>query len=205
MTAYRNFISDYPRRCGELLETFRHDVRGWREVTLMLSLASSGLIIPYERLKQSKTPHPSGDSEKYDNAREKLEILGKTTFLKSGFCMGNNSSWMIGKTSSISGDIEAWKFSKDLKSISAKKTFGSLIKVIRNALAHGNIFTKGNPIEHIVFLSSVQKGCDEKGRDEKFNFLQVSIEDFDYFIKAWFKFTQELNIPGWKPVITDAA
>src|SRR5215469_18571837 len=52
MTAYRNFVEDFPRRCRDILKVAGKPAlsRG-REVTLNLVIASAGLLVPYERVK----------------------------------------------------------------------------------------------------------------------------------------------------------
>ena len=60
---------------------------------------------------------------------------------------------------------------------------------IRNALAHGNIFTRGNPeIEQIILLS-------EAGWHEQVRFLVVAPADFRRFLKNWLGFLRELELP----------
>lgn len=61
---------------------------------------------------------------------------------------------------------------------------------IRNALAHGNIFTRGNPeIEQIILLSERAVGTN------KFNFLAVAPADFRLFLKNWLEFLRDLDLP----------
>lgn len=60
MTAYKNFVQDFPTRCKDVLELAEsrtnHQVR---EVTLLLVVASAAIIVPYERLrKDGQFPHP---------------------------------------------------------------------------------------------------------------------------------------------------
>jgi hypothetical protein len=53
MTAYRNFTQDYPERCRRLLSlNFKNAKQNGLEVTLLLSIAASGLIVPYARLSE---------------------------------------------------------------------------------------------------------------------------------------------------------
>ena len=65
MGAYANFVQDFPKRCNILLNDF-HTLAKYRdkEVTLMLSLAATGLIFPHERLKTGST-HPSSDKDTF--------------------------------------------------------------------------------------------------------------------------------------------
>ena len=58
----------------------------------------------------------------------------------------------------------------------------------------GNIFTKGEPdIELIVFVSRPSEDS------PKFNFLCVTPQDFQRFLKKWFVFISELHLPPIGP------
>ena len=60
MSEYSSYVSDFPARCADVLEKFRFPARSvGRDVTLLLSITSVGLVIPHERLKpKGDTPHP---------------------------------------------------------------------------------------------------------------------------------------------------
>ncbi len=82
MTAYQNFVQDYPERCGRLLSTyFRNAQRNDLEVTLVLNIASSGFMVPYARL--SEDAHPSADSIHFQQAKNSLNRLLDAVFLGS--------------------------------------------------------------------------------------------------------------------------
>jgi hypothetical protein len=62
--------------------------------------------------------------------------------------------------------------------------------VIRNALAHGNIWTIRDPIEAIIFVRRVLNDkvvC-------HFDFLSVSPHEFQHFLEGWFDFLISLRI-----------
>ena len=60
MSEYRDFVSDFPSRCAELLSSFEQQARHRRrEVTLMLCVAAPTIIVPLERLK---SPSETNDS-----------------------------------------------------------------------------------------------------------------------------------------------
>ena len=55
MTAYKNFVQDFPTRCCDMLKDYeREALLSGREVTLTLAMAASGLIVPFERLRPWK-------------------------------------------------------------------------------------------------------------------------------------------------------
>jgi hypothetical protein len=70
MTTYRNFIQDFPTGCRTLLQEYGAlAAANDKEVTLLLTVASSALLIPYERL------HPNNGSHIADDRSR--ELVGK--------------------------------------------------------------------------------------------------------------------------------
>ena len=195
MGAYENFIKDFPSRCNDLLSDFSRlaEYRG-REVTLMLSLAASGLIIPYERLKAG-SEHPSSDRRIFEEAAKEIDKLSETPFLGSAFWNSNPDSWRFGKDIEITTDgINVWALDNNAKPLSPKKQSKTVIGDLRNALAHGNIFTRGNPIETLIFITKPHT------ESNKFNFYMVSPNDFKKFLSKWFDFIESMRIPDKIPV-----
>jgi hypothetical protein len=188
MSAYDDFHKDFPKRCLKILRsTKKHDEFKQHNVTLILIVASAGLVIPFERLRprEINKEHPIGDREKYpDDARE-IDNLMSEKILTSNLGKGVEN-WEHGITASISNPPDTWLEMGKRKTISHDKTVGGVIKTIRNALSHGNIYTLRDPIEHIVFA--------EKNGDKKYSFICVSPKDFETFMKNWFKFLVSKNI-----------
>jgi len=195
MTAYRNFVEDFPRRCRELLDIAGKPARSrGREVTLVLMVASAGLVVPYERLKSDGRwgDHPSGDRKTFADAGGKLEALFSQPFRSSCLWTEANSTWHRGKLESLSGDPDAWKGLQQSRPISKDKTVGAVLKVIRDALAHGNIWTLRDPIEAIIFAKSV---TDADKVAPRFEFVSVAPNDFRKLLGEWFDFLISLHIP----------
>lgn len=187
MSEYKNFIKDFPSRCGDLLLTYEKRSRfHGREVTLMLSIASAGLTIPYERIRSY---HPSGDSRRYVEAKKMVDSLLKEKFLESVLAKENEGSWCRGVLNSHFGDPDSWPEMNSPIPLSAKEKNKEVLHHIRNALAHGNIYTLGREISTIIFLSETgyQSG--------KFNYITSSPDDFCKFLRNWFKFIGQLNLP----------
>ncbi len=191
MTAYRNFIQDYPIRCRRLLSIYFKGARENNlEVTLLLNIASSGLIVPYARL--SEGAHPSGDSAHFKGAKDNLDKILNAPFLSSELHPKKEpQSWRLGKLKELSGDPDSWQLDQ-MKPITKKKTARPLVQILRNALAHGNIFIRGNPhIETLVFLSRIK--CVE---DIGYNCLTVSPPDLKEFVLCWLQTLSNAKIPG---------
>lgn len=196
MTAYRDFVSDFPSRCLDVLRMAETKARlQQRQVTLALMVASAGFVVPYERLSIKKA-HPTGDAKKFAEASSKLAALMQMKFLVSPLGRGADS-WHGGKLNSIKGYPDEWPEFLKAKPLSPDKTVGGLLRILRNALAHGNIFTHGDPIKALVFVGS---NTDDEDNIIDFSFARVSPEDFVRFLKQWFEFLRAAQI-----MVADAA
>lgn len=187
MSEYKNFIKDFPSRCAELLLTYEKRARfHGREVTLMLSIASAGLTVPYERIRSC---HPSGDSSRYVEAKKMVDSLLKERFLKSILAKENEGSWCRGALSTHLGDPDSWPEMNSPIPLSEKEKNKDVLHHLRNALAHGNIYTLGSEISTIIFLSETDF------KSGIFRYITVSPDDFCKLLRNWFKFIGELNLP----------
>jgi hypothetical protein len=195
MTAYKDFISDFPRRCHKLLEMADSAAHlGGLDVTLALIVASAGLVIPYERLHPKKR-HPLGDSIRYQAAAEGLRELLNGTFLDSALARGTSKTWHFAKLEELPCDLDA----VSSKPLSKAKTTRTVIETIRNALAHGNIHMEGDPIQAIVLMKQDFKEVpDSNGvltnKPNGYSFIKVSPADFRQFLDNWFEELNRLDI-----------
>jgi len=156
-------------------------------------VASAGLVVPYERLKPDGRwgAHPSGDRETFAGAVEKLESLLGQPFMSSRLWTATSSTWRGGKLDSVTGDPDSWKGLQKSRPITSDKTVGAILSVIRNALAHGNIWTLRDPIEAIIFVKSVK---DDDKVIPKFSFVSVAPDEFRNLLEKWFDFLRGLHI-----------
>lgn len=187
MSEYMNFIQDFPTRCGEILESYqkRATFQG-REVTLMLSIASSGFLVPYERIRAK---HPSGDASRYNKICTEIKSLFNTKFNDSSLLEDASGVWWFGKLASHNGMPDDWPEMRNLQQVSNKEKTREILYHLRNALAHGNIFTMGKKIEKIIFLSTKEQDSPQ------FYYLAVTPNDFSAFLTNWFKFLGDLQLP----------
>ena len=192
MSEYRNFVEDFPGRCQRLLSRyFRSAESSDLEVTLLLAVAGSGLLIPYARLTESE--HPSQDKSRFELAKNSINSVLNSKFFGSPLNPESDpGSWKVGSLVDITDSPDFWDWTK-IKPISKDKTVNPLLKILRNALAHGNIFTMGSPsIESIVFLSKL----DAKDPHAGYNCLVVGPADFKEFISRWLTLLAAAKIPG---------
>lgn len=198
MSAYRDYVSDFPRRCSILLRRLRFPARGMRlEVTHLLSITTVGLIVPHERLKrlneESQAPHPSGDRHRYKEAASEYNRLLEEAFLSSPLWPDGKSTWRKGKVKDVGAQApnfdQAFTGAEPmLPNVKA----GTVVNIMRNALAHGNIVTGGRAINDIMFLS----------RDTlpSYRFVAVEPEDLREFMLNYFEFLGRLDLGSGKLV-----
>ncbi len=195
MTAYKNFIDDFPSRCRDILNIAKRPAlcRG-REITLTLLVASAGLVVPYERLTPDSRwgDHPSGDRKTFAHAAGKLELLLSQPFMSSVLFNKMNSTWYEGKVDSVNCDVDSWGGLRKRKPFSKDKRVSTTLKVIRNGLTHGNIFTFGKSVQAIIFVS---RNFNDIGVVRDFSFIYVAPQEFTQFLENWFDFLNELDIP----------
>lgn len=201
MSSYSNFIQDFPSRCLDILKKYEKDaITHNREVTLMLAIATAGFVIPFERLRplySEDSDHPSRDREKFSKARNKLERILDVLFVDSALWNKKDvGSWIFAKElRDVEREPDFWPELKSPKSLSIKKQVSSILKHLRNGLAHGNIYTKGDPIRLIIFLSRCCKYVDKKCiPTDKYDMLAVSPADFCRFLINWLNFLANLPI-----------
>lgn len=199
MSAYSNYVQDFPWRCNQLLEHFlpRAEEEIGREVTLMLAVATAGLLVPFERLRKSSNRHPSGDRQRFNEATQQLGTLLTKPFLSSELWKGPADRWSFAeKVQDLKCPAPDWREVTNPENLSTEATVDDVLSHIRNSLAHGNIYTTGNPIELLIFLSRVyeEKGGKYVPTDD-FSMLAVSPLDFHAFLRKWFCFLDKLRIP----------
>jgi hypothetical protein len=139
MTAYKDFVSDFPKRCLELLEQHKAPAKlEDKEVTLSLALASCARLIPFERLCPSNPNHVASDRK-----RDSVSTLGRLLGESSASWPGLESWRQLGplNAAAIRGRaVEEWFDPTSVELLSNDKTVGSALSVLRNALAHGTSF-----------------------------------------------------------------
>lgn len=201
MTVFKNFIQDFPIRCGEILAGYKDQAKeSGRDVTHMLSIASAALTIPFERLR--KTPngimHPSRDKLKYKQADGKFANLCDRNFLQSTIWSAEPKSWKIGdiKAEDVKQPPDEWV--DDCESLPSDIKVIKILIHLRNAIAHGNIYTEPNPVDEIVNIIFLSKIMDENNKFTGiYKMLKVSPKDFNEFLVKWIGFLKkELNLPA---------
>jgi hypothetical protein len=89
LSNFKNFVTDFPTRCSKLLETFEGQARlRGREVTFVLSMAETGLCIPFQRLRRENQGGAVKEREQpaLSDALGKFDPLMKRPFQGSELC-----------------------------------------------------------------------------------------------------------------------
>ena len=179
MSNYRSIAIDFPSRIADLLTTFEESaVAQGREVTLLLALAASAITVPIERLEKS---HPSHDRSALPELADLITQLKTESFLGSQLWPGTDpKSWCFGgPLQTTEGDPDSWPELLHPESLNSDPTSWQILRHLRNALSHGNIYTRGRPdIRMIVFLS------------------WVSFSDFRIFMDFWFSVLEPIHLPS---------
>lgn len=192
------FAIEYPRRCLELMGA----LEGYaREKELMgsfaLLAAASVLTIPFERMKAK---HPLYKKDKDDQLTEALKGLEKIPFLEAPFWQGEPGFWFQTRVMNDINDSYSWKDEEGHRPLSdhAKNSIGDrktdkVLRPLRNALAHGNIFylngegyeVAGDQMKLLAFASRYEESREQQAESYTFRLIVAGEEDFFQFVRSW--------------------
>jgi hypothetical protein len=191
------FATEYPERCLQLLEAFEpiakdRDLFG----TFSVMLASSILLVPWER---ASNRHPL-KQEHGGGLQTALKALEKQKWLVADFWAGaGHGEWRFSRIMGDPNNAYEWRddsgqpsFSREANTVQ-KRTVSEVFRVLRNALAHGNIIyldekgleTEGTRVQHIAFLSRYEESEEERAAAETYRLVTVREADFLSFVRAW--------------------
>jgi hypothetical protein len=191
------FATEYPERCLQLLEAFEpiaqdRDLFG----TFSVMLASSILLVPWER---ASNRHPL-KQEHGGGLQAALKTLEKQKWLKADFWAGiGPGEWRFSRIMGDPNNAYEWKDDGGIPSFSSeantiqKRSVSEVFRVLRNALAHGNIVylddkgweTEGARVQHIAFLSRYEESEEQRAAAETYRLVTVREADFLPFVRAW--------------------
>jgi len=180
MSTYRDFIRDFPARCLDVLEYFHPSAQiRDREVTLLIMAATTAFIIPKERLSQT---HLSKDYLEYVELGK--DVSWGRPFLSYNLCASPNL-WLYGYTQNVQSAPDDWEKFQPI----SNQCGSEILSILRNALAHGNIYTEGRPISSLLFWSNIMDKSRENVIGHKY--IKVPVQEFYEFIKRWVAFLNQ--------------
>jgi hypothetical protein len=167
-----------------------------------LLAASAIFTIPYERVKAHHIlARPAEDVPLY----QALKVLEGRPFLSSELWRdANPGEWNYLRVQPSSE--HAWMnfpsvtpISEVLDDTMSERSTGEVLRVIRNALAHGNVIylnkerreVAGQRAYYLAFLSHYRETREEQERDRTFRMVITSEEDFLRFVKGWARWLQQ--------------
>jgi hypothetical protein len=159
MTIYSDWLRDFPTRCTEVLAYLAPKAREQgREVTLMLTVGSMLLNVPWERLKEKDFEHPmtghpdeAAREANRELARRFNEMLDEP-FATSSTLWDNFNGSTKGKwwARNLGNEYDPakpyyWFFPNDDRYLPSDWSVGQILGVVRNACAHAHILTYSSP------------------------------------------------------------
>ena len=205
MSNYKCWVQDFPKRSLRLLEVFEKQAQArGLEVTLLLSVASATICIPNDRLQDKGSSDAHIDTKRVnENAVSAIDSLLKTKIQDiQGLEIANAPFGKLVKPRPGGKPDCGWDDYRadynDGKCCGSGKQFGTLIKHLRNALAHGNVYTlagQGNQIDEIVFLKSNYDHKNKKPSGD-YDYLTLTPKQLSAFLRHWVTGLQGL---GFQP------
>jgi hypothetical protein len=202
------FAIEYPRRALDLVNILEGVAR---EKNLLgsfgLFAASAILTIPFERMR---TSHFLNDDARDADLVRNLRALEKATFLEAPFWQAapDISAWRQSRIMNTVDEVDSWldqdgcdPRSEEVNTIKARKA-SDVLRVLRNALAHGNIIyldkngqeIAGNQMVYMAFLSRYEETPDQREQGETYRVVITTEEAFLLFVKSWANWIGDLDL-----------
>ena len=202
MSSYVDIYKDFPTRCERVWELVRNAPSSGDadlSVTAMLMAAAAGFATPFENLKhlgagsnQEWNSHPSFRGVKQKEYKQALKRFDGI------FQVRISESPLFGIDAA-----RAWRFARCLKlvevrdvaergtgeTISDNEKVRFAVKLLRNALAHNNMFAFGSDASHISDLAFFSEERDGEGKPPVVTGWHVavtSVAGFEAFLNQWF-------------------
>lgn len=200
------FAIEYPQRCLQLmgaLEGYARDNQLMGSFALLA--AASVLTIPYERMKAA---HPLYNKVKDDELTQALKNLQKIPFLEAPFWQGDRGFWFQTRVMNDVNDSGNWRDEEGHRPLSeaAKNTIDNrktdaVLRPLRNALAHGNIFylnargyeVAGDQMKFLAFASRYEETEAQRANSCTFRLIVAGEDDFFRFVRSWAEWVSQLN------------
>ncbi|MER8970394.1 hypothetical protein NKI25_33110 [Mesorhizobium sp. M0808] len=190
------FAIEYPRRALDLIEMLEDRARG-RDLlgSFGLLAASAVLTIPYERMKATHFLHDDARDGDLVAAFKRLE---KTSFPEAEFWNGERMGpWWQSRVGGPIDHVDQWRDASGHHpmSVAAENSIGdhsaeAVIRVLRNALAHGNIIyldkdARERADNQMVYMAFLTRYPDKEGEPETYRMVATKEEEFLRFVKLW--------------------
>ena len=203
----KRFVTEYPERCMQMLEILEPCAREMRLVgSFSLMIASSIFLIPYERMKKG---HPLEDASDEPELYRAIKRIQRQKFLESDVWGPTPpGDWRMSRKITNPNDTHSWKdengchpMAKGANNIIVDRTLEDVIRVIRNALAHGSVVyldryghdDPGAEVEFLAFLSRYEESEEQHARSGTYRLVATTEETFLSFVKVWARWLNEFQ------------
>ncbi|TPM92338.1 hypothetical protein [Mesorhizobium sp. B2-1-5] len=162
-----------------------------------LLAAAAVLTIPFERAQARHFLHRERD----DQMTAAIDQLSKVKFASAPFWQGEGPvDWRQSHIKENANSVEHWvardgkhPLAKDGQDFLPGKRAAEVLRVIRNALAHGNIVylnkdgeeREGDLVHYLAFLSRYEEGADQQAQAETYRVIVTTEDEFLRFIRLW--------------------
>src|SRR5437868_1801593 len=180
------FAVEYPERCLSLLGELEPSARKHGLVaSFSILVASSAILIPYERMRSHHPMHrkgQDGDLSRALRSLDKKELFYNAHFWKES----SPGDWRFSRILTEPKDVGGWRdedkrhpMAVDAKNTIAFRNAGQVVRVIRNSLAHGNIVylnaqgleVEGTKVAFLAFLSRYEETEESRKLAETYRLL----------------------------------
>lgn len=223
----QHYSHQLPMRCLELIEWLYPIVHGDEDrgrshagpltTTLLISLATPMIVLPFERILKQQQRHPDFvDESAIDPILTKAVFdLFKTSLKESGFYEGVDWAFSRGcdifnLAERLPQEIAAELADEDARKAAAAMPFNQFASCLRNALSHGGVmyldetgkssdsaasmyaFVSGKTAKQRLLCPDKKSECIHSAPPiDKLNVLRVSEAGFLEFVQRWGKWLQE--------------
>ncbi|UZK68791.1 hypothetical protein OKW76_12175 [Sphingomonas sp. S1-29] len=198
------FVTEYPARCLKLLAALELKANELDLIgTFTVLLATSMLTVPFERLR---IHHPLFQDP--GGLAGALAEMFKRPWCEAVVCAGASpAEWRFSRIMGDPNEVGGWRDEAGRPSMSveantiAKRTSMDVVRVLRNALAHGNIVyldedgreTAGARVAFLGFLSRYEENQEQRARGETYRLVAVRETHLLRFIKNWAGWIAQFN------------
>jgi hypothetical protein len=201
------FVVEYPQRCLDLIEELEPTARR-RELVGSFSLlvAATVFVIPYERMRSAHPLHKRTQNLDLFNG---LKSLLKKPFIAAPFWNGSSpKAWRFSRIMNDPNDTARWKneeghhpMKASAKNSLPDRKADDVLRVIRNALAHGNVvylnehgFEEHNTkLQFLGFLSRYEETEEAKAKSKTYRLVTTTEDEFLRFVKLWAKWVSQFR------------
>jgi CRISPR/Cas system CMR-associated protein Cmr1 (group 7 of RAMP superfamily) len=199
----QRFVVEFPERCLTLLEMLEPHARKRELVgSFALLVASAAFLIPYERMKSS---HPLHNRD--DDLTRAIRKLDREQFATAPFC-ADVSTWRYSRIMNNVNDTYHWRDEKGVHPMSTeaensvnKRKAGEVLRVLRNAIAHGNVVylnaegyeKRGAKVQYLGFLSRYEESEEQRKAAETYRLVVTTEDTFLGFVKTWAEWISKFN------------